>query len=220
MVEKETRWLDIGCGRRSLPPWRAAKERELVERAHRVVGIDPDVVSLSENRSLRYRVVGSGTPLPFPVGCFDLATANMVLEHIHEPKAVFREAARVLVPGGRFLFVTPNAAGYGVRAAMLAPDRVKVALARVLEGREAKEVFPTYYRANREWELRALAEEAGFEVETLDLFSTTAMFARVLPIAVVELLWIRLLAKPVLASHRSNLLGIFRVPPVSGEQSH
>ncbi len=220
LIEQETRWLDIGCGRRSLPPWRAAKERELAARANRVVGVDPDFVSLTENRSLRCRIVGSGAHLPFPDGCFDLASANMVLEHIPEPEVVFREVARVLVPGGWFLFVTPNAAGYVARSAMLLPDRVKAALARVLEGRQGKDVFPTYYRANREPELRSLAKAAGFEVETLDHFSTTAALARLLPIAVLELLWIRLMEKPSLASLRSNLLGVLRVPPVSDDQNH
>ena len=123
--------------------------------------------------------------------------------------------ARVLASGGWFLFVTSNAAGYVARSAMLLPDRVKAPLVRVIEGREGKDVFPTYYRANRERKLRWLAKAAGFEVETLDHFSSTAALARFLPIAVLELLWIRLLEKPALASLRSNLLGVLQVPPAS-----
>ncbi len=82
------------------------------------MGVDPDFVSLTENRSLRCRIVGSGAHLPFPDGCFDLASANMVLEHIPEPEVVFREVARVLVPGGWSAETTrscrlPPAAGSG-----------------------------------------------------------------------------------------------------------
>lgn len=35
----------------------------------------------------------------------------MVLEHLENPRLVFQEIARVLAPGGRFLFVTPKKRG-------------------------------------------------------------------------------------------------------------
>ena len=49
----------------------------------------------------------SGT-LPFQNGQFDLAVAVEVLEHIDGHAGFFREVARVLKPGGMFLFTTPN----------------------------------------------------------------------------------------------------------------
>jgi SAM-dependent methyltransferase len=41
-------------------------------------------------------------------GRFDLISAWAVLEHVHEPLAYFKEVARLLKPGGRFLFVVTN----------------------------------------------------------------------------------------------------------------
>jgi SAM-dependent methyltransferase len=49
--------------------------------------------------------------LPFPDGAFDLVVSNAVVEHLHGIHAqVFAEALRVLAPGGRFVFTTPNLA--------------------------------------------------------------------------------------------------------------
>ena len=46
--------------------------------------------------------------LPFPDGRFDGAVAVEVLEHIDGHERFFAEAARILKPGGRLLFTTPN----------------------------------------------------------------------------------------------------------------
>ncbi|MBF0625488.1 MAG: methyltransferase domain-containing protein [Magnetococcales bacterium] len=48
-------------------------------------------------------------PLPFAAASFDLVTASEVLEHLENPRALLREAARVLKPGGIAIFTTPNA---------------------------------------------------------------------------------------------------------------
>ncbi len=47
---------------------------------------------------------------------------------------------------------------------------MRSALSRILEGRKAEHIFPTYYRANTLASLRALSEEAGFSVVQLEPF--------------------------------------------------
>lgn len=48
---------------------------------------------------------------PFPDGSFDLVTCHAAIEHFHGiHKQVFAEVFRVLAPGGRFVFSTPNIA--------------------------------------------------------------------------------------------------------------
>src|SRR5262249_53487391 len=42
--------------------------------------------------------------LPFPAGSFDAALSLDVLVHVRDRAELFREVARVLAPGGRFLF--------------------------------------------------------------------------------------------------------------------
>ena len=54
------------------------------------------------------RVAGDARSLPFRDRSFDAAFSVNLLEHVPEPRRVLAEAARILVPQGRFLVVTPN----------------------------------------------------------------------------------------------------------------
>jgi len=81
-------------------------------------------------------------------------------------------------------------------------------LAYWLDGREGKDVFPTYYRANAPAEIRDFATTTGFEITELNLLSTTAIFALVAPLAALELLWIRSLRDSSRAGLRSNIIAV------------
>ena len=105
------RWLDMGSGHRVLSNWRAQQESVVVATSPFSVGIDYDLSSLRRHRSFSRRLRGDLRDLPFADRSFDLATANMVLEHVEDPLSLFREVHRVLAPGGQFLFHTPNAWG-------------------------------------------------------------------------------------------------------------
>lgn len=205
-------WLDIGCGKHILPEWRREAEVELIARVHTVVGIDLDGPSLRANETVRLRVLGSGSTLPFGPATFDLVTANMVVEHLEDPAAQLEEAFRVLRPGGRFVLHTPNARSYTTQLARITPEPVKLLAIRLLEGRESSDVFPTYYRANTAGRITELAATAGFEVEQLQHVVSSAQFAVLLPLAVLELAWIRLLMTRRLESRRHTLIVTLRRP--------
>ena len=100
-VMPEDRVLDLGCGRGGI-----------VERLHTTgqwTGCDPDWASLAEHRlSALPRDQAAAEHLPFGDATFDVVTASWVLEHLENPARTFAEIARVLRPGGHFLFVTPN----------------------------------------------------------------------------------------------------------------
>ncbi len=49
----------------------------------------------------------SGTELPFRPGSFDVVVASDVLEHIDDDARAVQEIARVLQPGGAFIFSVP-----------------------------------------------------------------------------------------------------------------
>lgn len=86
-------------------------------------------------------LVASADDLPYPDNDFDFVLCTEVLEHCRDPAAVLREIARVLEPGGLAFVTTP----------------FLVSL---------HEMPYDYYRFTPS-ALRALAEEAGFEVVSL-----------------------------------------------------
>jgi ubiquinone/menaquinone biosynthesis C-methylase UbiE len=209
-------WLEIGCGRSVLPGWRREEEARIVQRCRSLVGVDYDLASLKDHRTIRKKLRGNITRLPFKDGSFSLATANMVVEHLDDPEAQFRELHRVLRPDGVLLFHTPNALGYGVLLARLVPERLKAKLIRLLERRDEMDVFETHYRANTEPQIRRLAAASGFEVVELDLVNTDAVFAVIPPLALIELLWLRLLMTGPFRSLRTNLIVALRKKPAPG----
>jgi 2-polyprenyl-6-hydroxyphenyl methylase/3-demethylubiquinone-9 3-methyltransferase len=102
------RVLDIGCGGGFLA-------EEFAALGCQVTGVDPSAASIgtarahAAGRGLRvdYRV-GAGEELPVPGGAFDVACCCDVLEHVRDLDRVISETARVLKPGGRYLFDTIN----------------------------------------------------------------------------------------------------------------
>lgn len=209
-LEENARWLDLGCGKRVLPPFRSEAEKALIDRAVRVVGVDLSFDQVARHESIEWRVVASGDRLPFPAEHFDLVTANMVVEHLETPTNCFREVHRVLRPGGLFLFHTPNAKAYGPRLARNLPNLLKRSLVRVLEGRTSDDVFPAFYRANTPSDVASLAQNTGFEPEAIETVLSTAQTAMIPPLAALELLWLRRLRRPESAEMRPTLIASLR----------
>lgn len=95
------RVLDVGTGEGQLA-------RALAGRGVDVTGVDGSTAQLAtavaRGGPPRYlRAAASG--LPFATGAFDGVLACLVFEHIVEVDTAIREVARVLRPGGRFLFL-------------------------------------------------------------------------------------------------------------------
>jgi SAM-dependent methyltransferase len=206
-------WLDAGCGRRILPPWREAAERNLVARPRVAVGCDVDGDGVRAHRSLSRRVLADLEYLPFKTGSIDLVTSNMVVEHLEQPRSVFAEIARVLKPGGRVILHTPNVYSHFVLGSRLLPWRLKRRLMKVLDGREEQEVFPTRYRANSAARLRSLLTRAGLVEDWCRMVANDAVFATVHPIlAALELLYIRMTLWPAFRFLRVTILVSFTKP--------
>lgn len=201
-------WLDLGCGHQILPAWRVAQEKEIAASCNFIVGLDYDLPSLSKHETILYRVRGDASGLPFRANTFDLVSANMVVEHLDAPARQFAEIHRILKPGGRFIFHTPNTLGYTTLCARLLSNSFKKKLVYLLEGRKGEDIFPAYYRANSESRIRQLAQSTGFHIEKIKLIVSSAEAAIVPPIAVLELLWIRMLMTRSLRKFRVNIIAI------------
>jgi len=209
-VAPEANWLDIGCGHHLLPPWRFEQEKQLFKKARHVVGIDSDFPSLLKHRNIVQRVNGTADRLPFEENYFDVATANMVVEHLDAPQIQFAEINRILKPNGIFIFHTVNETGYFARLRKLVPGNLVKRLTRLLDGRTADDVFAVHYRANREETISRLARETNFAVERIKFISSDAVFSLVPPLAVVELMWLKLLMRRSLQHLRTNIIVILR----------
>jgi SAM-dependent methyltransferase len=95
--------LDLGCGDGQFASVAFAKRLD--------VGLDPWKGPLREARTrgtYRLAVRASGDTMPFPNEWFASAVSNSVLEHIPQVDAVLMDLARVMRPGGRFVFCVPN----------------------------------------------------------------------------------------------------------------
>jgi SAM-dependent methyltransferase len=100
--------------------------------------------------------------LPFSDGSFDVVNCRLAIEHVDAPETVLREFHRVLKPGGRLTIFTPNLLHYFGVTATLTPDWFHVWFNTRVRGFDSSDIFPTFYRANTRWKLRALLLKSGF----------------------------------------------------------
>ena len=204
-----TRVLELGPGPQS------PTTRFLVSTFGPVDGLDVDP-DIRNNPDLRERTVYDGRLWPLPDRSYDLIVSDFVLEHVEDPATTFREAARVLAPGGVFCFRTPNLFHYVTLGSLLTPHWFHVWAGRRLKGHAAGShaEYPTFYRANSAAAVRRHARSAALEeVELLRvekepsyasvsrvLFLTFTAYERVVN------------STPLLAWARIGLFGAYRRP--------
>lgn len=94
--------LDLGCGT-------GHSYRELAPRISVGVDVEPSVL-VGQQRETR---VADMRSLPFPDEHFASVLSVQSLEHVPDPESVLSEVVRVLQPGGRAVFVTPNRLTFG-----------------------------------------------------------------------------------------------------------
>ena len=169
-IDPATIVLDLGAGAGIIP------EMNFKGRAARVCGVDPDERVL-KNPYLDEAKIGVGENIPYGAESFDLIFADNVVEHLSAPTDVFREAARVLKPGGRFLFKTPNRRHYMPTIARFTPHIFHQFYNR-LRGREHEDTFETHYRANTPADAARHGAAAGFDLSEVRLIESRPEYLR------------------------------------------
>ena len=162
----ESAVLDLGCGR-------TGGIERFWRDAGLAVGVDPDHGSLVARGQGMPVLQGGGEHLPFADSSFHIVVSVWVLEHLETPENVFAEVARVLRPGGHFVFLTPNALNplvMGNRVGQLAPWLQKQLVSNVY-GRDGADTFAVRYRANTSSRIREIAASTGFDVGELKVIA-------------------------------------------------
>ncbi len=199
------RVLDLGCGRNGLH----GEDLSCAPGAT-VFGVDPDPEPLARNAVIESRVVASGEELPFDAGTFDVVASAWVLEHLEHPGLVFSEVRRVLVTGGHFVFLTPNAWNYNAWMIRAIPHRGHAPLTRRLYGRGAGDAYPVRYRANTGARLHRLTSAAGFASTALTYNGDPSYIAFNRPLLEASFGIERVLTTPALQRAQVHILGVAR----------
>jgi len=206
VLTPESRLLDLGAGAGIVD------QMNFRGIAGKVCGVDFDP-RVESNPLLDEGRVANAEAIPYADCEFDVVFADNVLEHLQTPLAVFKEVARVLVPGGVFLFKTPNMWHYMPTIARLTPHGFHQYVNR-LRGRSEADTFPTRYRANTKGAIIQLANEAGLWVERLERIEGRPEYLRMTGVTYLfGVAYERLVnATEALAALRILLVGTLRKP--------
>lgn len=158
----ETRILDIGCGHGELL-------KAVYDKTPHTYGVDPDKEALDKNTLIKNKVVGVVEDLPFESNFFDLVVSEWVLEHLNDPEKAFREIFRVLKPGGKVVFLTPNVWNYNVWMIRMIPNRFHSFFTRKLYDRQEGDTYPVRYKINSVKKIAKILEPIGFKKSQLIL---------------------------------------------------
>lgn len=207
LVNRETNWLEIGCGR-DIFPSNAKLASELSDECNLLVGVDPDP-NVNQNPFLHKRV-----NLPIedyePGEPFDLITLRMVAEHIVDPDSAIGSIARCASPGARIVIYTVNKYSPAPVITSLTPFRARHAIKKLLWSTEEKDTFPTAFRLNTRREIRKFMSQHGFTEEIFLRLDDCRSFARWRVLLFLELMIRTALHSIGVLYPEYCLLGVYR----------
>lgn len=161
-TNSDTKILDIGCGHGDF----------LKPVHHKTIhsyGIDPDKEALNKNTFIKNKTVGAAENMSFESNYFDLVVSAWVLEHLPDPKKAFQEIFRILKPGGKVVFLTPNVWNYNIWIIRLIPEKFHDFFTRRLYNRQEHDTYPKQYKINSVKKIAKTLEPIGFKKSQLIL---------------------------------------------------
>ncbi|HVE84614.1 MAG TPA: methyltransferase domain-containing protein [Myxococcales bacterium] len=143
--------VDVGCGSGALAPL-------LLARFDRYVGCDvvayPGFPAHGQARFVAADL--NRPPYPLEDASADAAVSVETIEHLENPRALVRELARVVRPGGVVLLTTPNQLSLLSKLTLLTRNQFNAF-------QEAPGLYPAHITALVEEDLRRIARECGLE---------------------------------------------------------
>jgi SAM-dependent methyltransferase len=154
--------LDVGCGDGRIAPFPWHEFPDVTR-----IGLDPDPAAAENETLQRFVRLEDERIWEVKDNSIDLAVSRYVLEHVQDPHLFLGNLRRVLKPGGRFVFLTPNSRHPVSLISSVLPHRLKERILERLHGAASDDIFPTHYRMNTPAQIRALAAASGLEIERL-----------------------------------------------------
>jgi len=160
--------LDLGCGTGRHSAWLAASGAT-------VTALDFSAGMLREARqkpgasTIRFVEHDLNQPLPFSDGAFDVVVSGLVLEHLRDLRAFFRDAHRVLRIGGRAIISAMHPAMF-----------LRGSQARFTDPSSGKVVQPGSV-PHQLGEITIAALGAGFVIDAIHEYSPDRAFAEGFP---------------------------------------
>lgn len=156
LVTQDAYLLDIGCGHGELL-------KNIYRKTKNSYGLDPDAKALEKNDLIKHKIVGFVEKMPFPNNMFDVIVLEWVLEHLPDPESAFQEIYRILKPGGKIVFITPNAWNYNTWIIRAIPNAFHPFFTKKLYGRHEGDTYPVKYRINTAGKQEKILSNIGFK---------------------------------------------------------
>lgn len=147
--------LDFGCGRGNFVI------DELKDSFSEKIGFDVSSESVQGNVTCDKIIIKKDSILPLQNASIDTVVSLWVFEHINNPEEIMKEIFRVLKPGGFFACVTPNKKSLLITLRRMMTDGIAHHFLKLLYGREEKDAFNVFYRANTIKNMIALAKKSS-----------------------------------------------------------
>lgn len=124
--------------------------------------------------------VYDGMRFPFRDQRFDVVVSRWVNEHLPDPESHFQEVYRVLKPGGKYVFRTPNLHHYMAMGSRMTPHWFHVLVANRLRNHPADhhDPWPTYYRCNTRTRIHSMLSYIGFDIDVLKVTESFPIYGQ------------------------------------------
>ena len=166
------RILDLGCG-----PGACDLKAMKSIGSSALVGIDMSSDLSNKDGDIHFvRSDIDDCDLPFLAESFDIVLLHNVIEHLHDPLRVLREAHRVLAPGGALSIVTENQVCLKNRLKSLLGLSIYFPINRWMSQEDRIEksgrlVFTGHVREYTRQEIKQMLHRSGFMLDVLKLHS-------------------------------------------------